>query len=106
MLFYFKVDFTPLFILLFNEWCTLIVVHLLHERQTDRQTDGQADRQTDRQTEGTSSKPQLLKLKESRSGIKPRSFCLPAYHVLPLGQTCSTAIESVEDSGLYVRLHV
>ena len=31
-------------------------------------------------------KPQLLNRKDSRSGIEPRSFCLPA---LPLGQTGS-----------------
>ena len=29
----------------------------------------------------------LLKRKENGSGVEPRSFCLPAYNALPLGQT-------------------
>ena len=31
----------------------------------------------------------FAKRKESRSGIEPRLFCLPAYNALPLGQTDS-----------------
>ena len=37
-------------------------------------------------------RPQLLKREEIRSGIEPRSFYLPAYNALPLGQTGSMAI--------------
>ena len=41
-----------------------------------------------RDSHKTVHKPQLLKRKESRSGIEPMSFRLPAY-ALPLGQTGS-----------------
>ena len=42
----------------------------------------------------------VLKRKESRSGIEPRSFRLPAYNALPLGQTGSLEGTSPERSNL------
>ena len=32
---------------------------------------------------------QVLKREENRDGIEPRSFCIPAYNALPIGQTGS-----------------